>query len=70
VAGKKLTGLQKKRENENRTLRKYSEEFFVAAFSSGDGFFLNAHILRKPTPFVECSRATATLLEMVKQKKN
>jgi hypothetical protein len=30
---------------------------------------LSAHILRKPAPFVECSRATATPLETVKRKK-
>jgi hypothetical protein len=43
--------------------------FFVAAFSSGDGFFLSAYTLPKPIPFVEYSSAITTPLEMVKRKK-
>jgi hypothetical protein len=58
----------KKTKNENRTVRKYFTGIFVATFSSGDGFLLSAHTLRKPTPFVECNHATATPLEMVKRK--
>jgi hypothetical protein len=65
----KIDRIAKKVKNGNRTMRKYFAGIFVAAFSIGDGFLLSAHTLRKPTPFGECSRATATPLEMVKRKK-
>jgi hypothetical protein len=65
----KIDRIAKKNKKYKSNTAKIFTGIFVAAFSSGDGFLLSAHTLRKPTPFVECSRETATPLEMVKRKK-